>query len=367
MMTRRSGFRFDEPTEELYYIRNRIRSCMLHPRDVDLVQHVYHEVLEFMHMGHYFEPRDEMRGYLHTLGSILANCIVSPCISRFLRDQTGVITGIWEEDASKRLEMKGSQLACLQMQGVSDNCYLKGRYASVTSASDLQGFLSSMDKGEPCVVRNGCGFWKSCTTWSKVEFWSRFRGRFVPVELGTYLSDNFQQKLVDFADFMEYVSNLEEYQELPDKLYLAQYDLFSRFPTLDEYVQPLPDFAHLMGSPVSRSVFIGPKGTVSPLHTDPYDNLLCQIVGTKYVVLFAPSESTYIYGTAEHASSITTKLPNDLTLMDQSMLDERFPMFRRSSGFELHIFPGDCLYIPRGWFHFVKSNSPAISLAHFKD
>ncbi len=32
-----------------------------------------------------------------------------------------------------------------------------------------------------------------------------------------------------------------------------------------------------------RQIFFGPKGTVTPLHYDPYENALCQLVGSKSV------------------------------------------------------------------------------------
>merc|ERR1712139_634978 len=72
--------------------------------------------------------------------------------------------------------------------------------------------------------------------------------------------------------------------------------VLDQIPSLDADVLT-PDIAlcgpegHLL-----RQVFFGPRGTVTPLHYDPYENALCQLVGRKYVRLYAPSETPNVYG-----------------------------------------------------------------------
>merc|ERR1712139_649391 len=71
--------------------------------------------------------------------------------------------------------------------------------------------------------------------------------------------------------------------------------VLDQIPSLDADVLT-PDIAlcgpegHLL-----RQVFFGPKGTVTPLHYDPYENALCQLVGSKYVRLYAPSEGQKLH------------------------------------------------------------------------
>lgn len=68
--------------------------------------------------------------------------------------------------------------------------------------------------------------------------------------------------------------------------YLAQHDLFSQIPQLREDILPEPDYCAVLpedecNGNILSQIWFGPIGTYSPLHHDPYHNLLVQIVGIK--------------------------------------------------------------------------------------
>lgn len=107
---------------------------------------------------------------------------------------------------------------------------------------------------------------------------------------------------------------------------------------------------------IAVNVWFGPQGTVSPLHFDPKDNLLCQVVGKKYLRLYAPSESAKLYpveGLLSNTSQVDVEDP-DLA---------NFPQFASANYLDCVLDEGEMLYIPPRYWHFVRSLSTSISVS----
>lgn len=167
--------------------------------------------------------------------------------------------------------------------------------------------------------------------WSNPSYLRAVAGRrTVPVEIGgSYTGEGWRQELMTIGDFIErYIEDPprelsrseesstsdsqagsgdgkedewrvgvekkgsgEEMCRARDTAYLAQHQLFDQIPPLRRDVMT-PDYCALLledeedearAESVVMNAWFGPKGTVSPLHNDPFHNLLAQVVGKKRV------------------------------------------------------------------------------------
>lgn len=96
---------------------------------------------------------------------------------------------------------------------------------------------------------------------------------------------------------------------------------------------------------------------VTPLHHDPHYNLLAQVVGTKYVRLYHPGHTDSLY-------PYTTGLTKNSSQVDIDDPDLRaHPAFAQVAAMECMLQPGQMLFIPPGWWHYVKALSVSFSVS----
>jgi len=179
----------------------------------------------------------------------------------------------------------------------------------------------------------------------------------------------------------------------------------------------IPRLLHLPRTepPLGPLAWIGPANTVAQLHWDPEHNMYAQVRGNKLIILVPPQEVAHTYPNAFSVeelalrSSLATRHPQLLTrlralargfrrgsqqrtnsfrvaLRDTLTADEvsalleflldtnnchvdaehpnlrRHPAFARAQILTTVLDPGDLLFIPYLWRHYVRALSPSISL-----
>ncbi|ELR19182.1 jumonji domain containing 5, putative [Acanthamoeba castellanii str. Neff] len=183
--------------------------------------------------------------------------------------------------------------------------------------------------------------------------------------------------------------------------YLAQHALIEQLPALQEDFAP-PQYCAL-GELSNINTWLGTSGTVTSLHFDSYDNLLTQVAGYKYVRLYDPSQTPFLYRDAAASDSTddTTTKPDEKKGKEKNDGDDddghgneeekgemmaisaqsakaqgnfsavvniespdwsRYPLLREAVYTETILGPGEMLFIPQNCWHYVRSLTTSFSL-----
>jgi hypothetical protein len=105
-----------------------------------------------------------------------------------------------------------------------------------------------------------------------------------------------------------------------------------------------PAYFDKMGPP---RFWLGPSGTVTPLHCDYDDNIFAQIWGAKRIFLAPPHHDEFLYTSEANAILFGSKFDPEAPDFEQ------FSLARQASMIECIVHPGELLYVPAGWYHQV--------------
>ncbi|CAJ1958208.1 unnamed protein product [Cylindrotheca closterium] len=256
-------------------------------------------------------------------------------------------------------------------------------FDSSSSSSSLNDQLVSelqphFERQEPLLLRGAVSEAPALELWKSFDYWqSKVGQEMAKVEIGgSYASTGGSDGESSTAEipvegYLQYLKLFQERHgksvspdmELPaseEMVYMAQNDLFQNL--YEDII--LPDFCQDesnrvgIGRLYSVMLWLGPHSSVSPMHNDPLDNLFMQYVGRKRVLLFPPDTQVY----AGHNGQQSNTSPIEPEPENESLIKQQYPLFDQTTGVSCEVGPGDALYIPSKWYHYVKSLDIAASV-----
>lgn len=145
------------------------------------------------------------------------------------------------------------------------------------------------------------------------------------------------------------------------QLYIAQAQITDLPRQLQEDL-PTPTLVKTAGKGdiYDANIWIGLPPTYTPLHRDPNPNLFVQLASSKIVRLYEPSVGAGIIRDVRRSigqsAQINLRGEEMMAGPERDALHEA--IWGRSApaeGFEVVVNPGDALFIPKGWWHSIKS------------
>ncbi|KAK9806685.1 hypothetical protein WJX73_008268 [Symbiochloris irregularis] len=222
----------------------------------------------------------------------------------------------------------------------------------------LADYMQHGQHGSPLVLTGCMEEWPARVRWRNLDYLREAAGsRTVPVEVGQhYLAEGWGQSLMTLATFIDTHLQQPSSPAAGGSLgYLAQHALFDQIPALAADIRQ-PEYCCLGedDTPMVNAWF-GPAGTVTPLHTDPHHNLLCQVVGSKYLRLYSAEDT-------EHLSPFSQGLTTNSSQIDLEKIQDAESVAHLSC-WECQLQAGEMLYIPPKWMHYVKALSTSFSVS----
>jgi hypothetical protein len=220
--------------------------------------------------------------------------------------------------------------------------------------SSLERFAAARRAARPVLLDGLVEALVDEKNWSLADLRSRFADRqiaVIPAREGRLRCDPntgtpfATVRLGDYIDDLENGGGLDSYVSAPAKNWLPELYDAVRTP------------AHCRDAAWRNARFwLGPAGTLTPLHRDVAENIFLQIAGRKRFRLYPPAASPWLY-----SNGFRSALPN-FSRFDPELPDyERLPLSREVAPLELILEPGDALYLPSRWWHHVRSLDVAMS------
>ncbi|KAI0175010.1 hypothetical protein BJ166DRAFT_160071 [Pestalotiopsis sp. NC0098] len=152
-----------------------------------------------------------------------------------------------------------------------------------------------------------------------------------------------------------------DYENRIKRLYIAQSQL-NELPQALQDDLPTPVIVKQAGKGdiYDSSIWLGLEPTYTPLHRDPNPNLFIQLLSAKTVRLLTPSLGQQLYARIQHqlGSQGNSRFRGAEMMQGPertALYDAIWESDQPGHILEAQLEPGDALFIPKGWWHSVKS------------
>lgn len=259
---------------------------------------------------------------------------------------------------SRRLELV-SALARAHASGEPDRTAIERR--PTVTADELYRHYWAAHR--PVVLTELTAKWPALRKWTPAWFKRHFGAVTIEVTSGRESDPRYDQNQRLHRKRMRMDRFIDRVLELgtSNDLYLVSNNRTMRraafAPLLDDVRPPAALFEPIR--PGATSLWIGPGGTITPLHHDTTNILFCQIYGRKRFELVSPHETALLMDPMDGFYSAV-----ELDRLDEDPHPARRAMLVK----QVELGPGDALFIPAGWWHRVTSLDVSISfsLLHFR-
>ncbi|XKL59913.1 hypothetical protein PGB90_000929 [Kerria lacca] len=202
----------------------------------------------------------------------------------------------------------------------------------------------------------------NCLKWNSYDWCNSFQNKLLPFRCGKKICQKspYWESLceVEYHTMDELVNfcNTAD-QKKPNTWWYFDYKHISEHFNNVLSIISWSDVGFREKGPECSTIWIGSPGAHTPCHIDTYGcNVVAQVFGRKRWLLFPPTETKHLKPTRVpyEESSIYSNI--NFSCFEQ-FKDEKFENI-----YVIDLYPGDILFVPPRWWHYVENLSLAISI-----
>jgi len=210
----------------------------------------------------------------------------------------------------------------------------------------------------PVIIQNLMTGWRAMTAWTPDYLKSVAGDRMVEVMTGRDADPKYEMNgrkhraELRFADYIDMVYS----GKVTNDYYMVANNAFFQRPEAQPLLEDFTAFPeYLNPATAGRQCYLwfGPAGTVTPLHHDTSNILMAQVAGRKRYRLIPASQWQYVYNSSGVFSDVDCERP-DLA---------RYPKFRHATVIDVVLEPGEVLFMPVGWWHYVRAMDVSMTVS----
>ncbi|XP_048500035.1 arginine-specific demethylase JMJ20 isoform X3 [Beta vulgaris subsp. vulgaris] len=246
-----------------------------------------------------------------------------------------------------------------------------------------------LTKNKPVILTGLMDDWKACEDWvddygkPNFDFFSAHFGKSQVQVADCYNREFTDQRRLDMpvSEFTEYWVALNSETDTHDDkslLYLKDWHFVKEYPAYKAYVTPPffnddwlnlyldqyrmhndPDYQERNEISCSdyRFVYMGPKGTWTPLHADVFRSYSwsANVCGTKLWFFLSPDQHQLVFD---------RHMKNSVYNIFEDVNQSKFPDFKKAIWSECTQLKNEIIFVPSGWYHQVHNLEDAVSINH---
>jgi len=213
------------------------------------------------------------------------------------------------------------------------------------------------NKEKPVLIKGLAKDWGATKKWNFDFFLELKDDKEILLLSENFIQDDNRYKKSSFKTYIQKLADAEN-NKSSLKDYLTTLDIFKYYPDLAEDIDFSIFEAHTKTNEITA--WIGPAGTISGFHADTADNMYAQIRGKKMFIICSTEFNKNMYPSDKHIyEAVASQV--DINNFDP----DKFPKFRDIVFKIVILEPGDVMFLPKNWWHYVQSLDTSISISNF--